>query len=89
VTAILAFLKEYWTMWEEHQHYVEDIVDLSHGVGYTVVHEDGRMKGSDAEVEARNAWVTIWDDGRVVRSTAYIDIAEAPELPSGSPRNRG
>jgi ketosteroid isomerase-like protein len=77
LAAILAFLKDYWLMWEEHHHYVEDIVDLGHGVGYMVVREDGRMKGSDAPVEGRNAWVSISENGKVVRNTLYTDIDEA------------
>jgi ketosteroid isomerase-like protein len=74
--AILAFIKEWWSMWEEHHHYVDDNVDLGHGVGYTVIREDGRMKGSAAHVEARNAWVTTWDDGKAVRITVFTDIDE-------------
>jgi hypothetical protein len=77
LAAIVAFLKEYWSMWEEHHHYTEDIVDLDHGVACAVVREDRRMQGGEAHVEARNARVTIWDDGKVVRQTLYTDVDEA------------
>jgi ketosteroid isomerase-like protein len=77
LAAILAFLKEYWLMWEEHHHYVDDMVDLGHGVVYAIIREDGRMKGSDAVVEARNPWVFTWEGGRIVRTTMFPDIDEA------------
>jgi ketosteroid isomerase-like protein len=77
LATILAFLQDYWSTWEDHHHYVEDIVDLGHGVGYMVLREVGRMKGSDARVRARAAWITIWEDGKVVRNTAYADVDEA------------
>jgi ketosteroid isomerase-like protein len=77
LTVILAFLGEYWSMWEEHHHHLEDIVVLDHGVACTVIAEDGRMKGSRTPVEARNAWVSIWDGGKIVRNTLYTDIGEA------------
>lgn len=72
--AIRAFVKDYWLMWDEHHHYVEENLDLGHGVTFGVVREEGRMKGSDAYVRARNAWVSLWEDGRVVRTTSYADI---------------
>jgi ketosteroid isomerase-like protein len=77
LAAILAFPKEYRSTWEEHHHYLEDGVDLGHGVGYVVLREYGRMRGGEAQVEARGAWVSIWDDGKVVRNTMYTDIDEA------------
>jgi hypothetical protein len=30
--AILAFVEEYWTTWEDHHHYAEEVLDLGHGV---------------------------------------------------------
>jgi ketosteroid isomerase-like protein len=74
--AVRAFVKEYWLMWEDHHHYAEEIVDLGHGVGYAVVREDGRMKGSDGRVQATNAWVSVWVEGRIVRTTPFTDIDE-------------
>ena len=89
LAAILAFLKEYWSMWEEHHHYLEDTVYLGHGVGYAVIREDGRMKGSDAPVEARNAWVSIWDHGKVVRNTLYTDVDQARAAAERLAQERG
>jgi ketosteroid isomerase-like protein len=77
LAAILAALRDYWTIWEEHHHYLEDVVDLGHGVVYIVVREYGRMKGSDSHIQRRNAWVNVWDDGKVLRNTRYADIDQA------------
>jgi hypothetical protein len=74
---ILAFVKEYWAMWQDHHHLVEEIMDLGHGVMFWIILEHGRMKGSDTHVENRNAWVTVVGlDGRFVRSTISKDIDE-------------
>jgi ketosteroid isomerase-like protein len=75
--AIVAFVRDYWSIWDDHHHYVEEMVDLGHGVIWGVVREHGRIKGSDARVEARWAFVNLLVQGRVVRSTTYIDIDEA------------
>jgi ketosteroid isomerase-like protein len=75
--AIRAFVKDYWLMWDDHRHYLEETLDLGHGVMFGVVRERARTKGSDAYVEARNAWVSLWEEGRVVRTTSYADIDEA------------
>ena len=34
------------------------------------------MKGSDAYVEARTAWVSLWEEGQIVRATTYTDVDE-------------
>jgi hypothetical protein len=77
LAAVLAFLKEYWLTWEDHHHYAEGVLDLGHGVVYSVIREHGRMRGSDAYVESTNAWVFLWVQGRAVRCTFYKDIDEA------------
>jgi ketosteroid isomerase-like protein len=74
--AIRAFVRDYWLMWDAHHHYVEENVDLGHGVICGVIREHGRMKDSDASVEARWALVSLVAQGRVVRSTTYTDIDE-------------
>jgi hypothetical protein len=48
--AIVAFVRDYWSTWDDHHHYVEENVDLGHGVIWGVVREHGRIKGSDAYV---------------------------------------
>jgi hypothetical protein len=77
LAAVLAVLKEYWLTWEDHRHYAEEVLDLGHGVVYSVIREHGRMRGSDAYVESRNAWVFLWVERRVLLATSYKDIDEA------------
>jgi ketosteroid isomerase-like protein len=75
--AIRAFVMDYWLMWDDHHHHVEEIVDLGNGVMYVVTREHGRMKGSDAYVEARHGSVRLLVEGRTVRTATYPDIDEA------------
>jgi len=88
--AIRAFLKECWPMWEDHHHYVESLLDLGHGVVFVVVREDGRVKGSDARVEARSGWVIEWVEGLIVRvRTGYTDLDEARAAAERLAESRG
>ena len=89
LAAIRAFLTEWWSMWEDHHHYVEEILDLGHGVVYAVIREDGRVKGSAEQVEARLAHVILWIDGLIVRDTAYASIDEARAAAERLAESRG
>jgi ketosteroid isomerase-like protein len=75
--AIVAFVRDYWLMWDDHHHYVEENVDLGHGLIWGVVREHGRIKGSGAYVEARWALVSLLVEGQIVRATSYLDIDQA------------
>jgi ketosteroid isomerase-like protein len=75
--AIRAFLVEWWSLWDEHSHRVEEVVLLSEDVGYVIIREDGRMKNSDSVVEARVAHVIEGIDGQIVRDTTYVDVDAA------------
>ena len=75
--AIREFLLEWWSLWQEHNHYVEEAVVLSERVGYAIIREGGRMKNSGSVVEARVAHVLESIDGLVVRDTTYTDIDAA------------
>jgi len=77
VDAIREFLLEWWSLWQEHNHHVEEAVVLSERVGYAIIREDGRMKDSGAVVEARVAHVIESIDGLVVRDTTYTDVDAA------------
>src|SRR5262249_6700557 len=52
VAAIREFLLEWWSLWQEHNHYVEEAVVLNERVGYAIIREDGRMKDGGSVVEA-------------------------------------
>jgi hypothetical protein len=88
--AIVGFVKEYWATWEDHHHYAEEILDLGHGVMFWIMREHGRLKGSDAYVENRDAWVSVVGvDGRFVRATFYKDIDQARAAAERLAKERG
>jgi ketosteroid isomerase-like protein len=87
--AIRAFVRDYWLMWDDHHHHVEENVDLGHGVICGVIREHGRMKDSDPPVEARWALVSLVVQGRVVRSTTYTDIEEGRAAAARLAESRG
>jgi ketosteroid isomerase-like protein len=89
VEAIRAFLVEWWSLWEEHNHDVEDVHVLSEHVGYAIIREVGRMKGSDVVAEARVAHVIESFDGLVVRDTTYTDIDAARAFAERLAEERG
>src|SRR6476619_3249856 len=49
--AIRDFLEDWWGTWADHLIEAEELVDLSHGVVFSPVHEDGRLVGSRGHVE--------------------------------------
>jgi ketosteroid isomerase-like protein len=87
--AIRAFVRDYSLMWADHHHYVEENVDLAHGVVCGVIREHGHMKDSDAPVQARWALVSLVVQGRVVRSTSYTDIEEGRAAAARLAEERG
>jgi ketosteroid isomerase-like protein len=89
VPAIRAFLLEWWALWEEHDHDVENLHVLNERVGYAIIRERGRMKGSDVTVEARVAHVIESVDGLMVRDITYTDIDEARTAAERLAKERG
>jgi ketosteroid isomerase-like protein len=77
VDAVGAVLTDYWRTWEEHHHYVEEILDLGNGVVFASLREDGRLKGSNSFVEGHTAWITEWVEGKIARNTSYPAADEA------------
>lgn len=77
--AIGAFIKGYWDAFEELRFDLEELVDLGHGVTFSVNRQDARPVGSTARVRTREAHVTEWVEGVVVKITVYTDIQEGRE----------
>jgi ketosteroid isomerase-like protein len=75
--AIGATLTEWWSVWDDHHHYVEEIVDMGNGVIYLVAREDSRLRASQARVEQTNAHVLRWVDGLIESHTIYRDADRA------------
>jgi ketosteroid isomerase-like protein len=77
VPAIRDFIEGYWNAFEDLRFELEEFDDLGNGVTFAVNRQHARPVGSTAPVQAREAHVTEWVDGLVVRITVYININEA------------
>jgi ketosteroid isomerase-like protein len=77
IAAIREFIEGYWRAFEELRFELEEFVDLGNGVTFAVNRHHARLVGSTAPIQAREAQVAEWNDGRVVRITVYMDIDEA------------
>lgn len=75
--AIREFVEGYWKMFDELSFELEEFTDLGSGVTLAVNRQHARPAGSNAQVQAREAHVTEWQDGVAVRVTVYIDVEEA------------
>jgi len=87
--AIRDFIEGYWKAFEELRFELEEFVDLGNGVTFAVNRQHARPVGSTAPVQAREAHVTEWADGLVVRITVYIDIDEARAAAERLAKERG
>jgi ketosteroid isomerase-like protein len=87
--AIAAVNLDWWSMWEDHHHYVEEIVDMGHGIVFAVLREDSRVRGSDTRVDRRNAWVTEWVGSLNVYTIVYPDIDEGRAAAERLAQERG
>jgi len=74
--AIREFVEGYWALFDELSFELEEFVDLGNGVTFAVNRQRAIPSRSGAQVQAREAHVTEWQEGLVVRITVYIDIEE-------------
>ena len=77
LAAIRTFITGYWDTFEELRLELEEFLDLGNGVTFAVARHHARPIGSTAPIQAREAQVMEWMEGRVMRVTVYIDIDEA------------
>jgi ketosteroid isomerase-like protein len=89
VAAIREFLEAWWATWEDHHHFIEEIHDFGKGVVFVAVLEDGPPVGSMGRVQARNAQVNEWVDGKWVRITSYANIDRARAAAERLAQERG
>jgi ketosteroid isomerase-like protein len=74
--AIRAFLDEWWGAFEELALEPEEVLDLGHGIVFTVVCQKGRPANSTGRVERREAYVVEWAQEMIRRVTVYTAIDE-------------
>ncbi len=89
VAAIGDFLVGYWATWDDHHHEIEAIHDFGHGVLSVAVREDGRLRGSDARVQARHMQVFEWAHGEIRRLTGYPNGDEVRAAAEPLAKERG
>jgi ketosteroid isomerase-like protein len=87
--AIEALFKDYWDAFEELRFELEELLDLGNGVTFSVNRQHARPAGSTAYVQNREAHVTKWSEGMVVRATVYLDIDEGRAAAERLAESRG
>jgi hypothetical protein len=73
--AIRSFIEDWFGMYEELEYGLEGVRDLSKGVVFAVVIQNGRPVGSAGHVRQREGWVYVWVGGLIARLT-ISDIDE-------------
>lgn len=76
VAAIRGLWSEWTGAYDEWGIEIEEILDLGKGVVVAMVLQGGHPAHSVGHVQAHDAWVYEWEDGTVVRVTAYSDQDE-------------
>jgi ketosteroid isomerase-like protein len=87
--AIRRFFEDWHRSWEDYRFEEEEILDLWHGVGPSVVRESGRLVGGKGRAEGLAARVAIWANGQVERLKAYPDTDEARAAAERLAQERG
>ena len=89
VTAIRAFSEEWLGSYEEFEVDLEELLDLGNGVTFSVNRQHARPVGSSAQIHAREAHVTEWTKGMVIRVTVYNDVEEGRTAAERLAQSRG
>jgi ketosteroid isomerase-like protein len=74
--AIRAFISGWWDAFDELALEPEDILDLGHGIVFSVVGQKGRPASSTGRLQRREAYVVDWAEDMIRRVTVYTDIDE-------------
>jgi ketosteroid isomerase-like protein len=75
--AIRGAIEDLLAPYDDYEIVLEEFRDLGNGVAFSVQLARGRPTGSSMFLEQRAAWVTLWTDGLIERSSVYTDIDEA------------
>ena len=89
VAAIRGFWQDWWAGYEELWVDLEEPLDLGNGVTFGVVVTNGRPVGSSGYVRHKNAVVSVWVRGLIVRVTNYPDPDEARAAAERLAKERG
>jgi ketosteroid isomerase-like protein len=75
--AIRGFWEDYYRSFDDLKFELEQALDLGGGVMFAVVRQDARPARSGSRVRTREAWVSVWEEGKLVRGSSYGDVDEA------------
>jgi ketosteroid isomerase-like protein len=89
IPAIREFIESYWETFDELSFELVEFVDFGNDVTLAVNIQHALPSGSNARLEAREAHVTEWRDGLVVRITVHMDIDEARAAAERLAQERG
>ncbi len=91
--AIRERLEEWYGAFDELELELEEILDLRNGVTLTVVTQRARPAGSGSSggeyMQRREAFVGVWEQGRVTHATTYLDLDEARAAAERLSESRG
>jgi ketosteroid isomerase-like protein len=87
--AIRSFWEDYYRSFDDLKFELEEAIDLGNGVMFAVVRQDARPSGSLGRVQTREAWVSIWENGLLLRGSSYSDLDEARALAERLAQERG
>jgi ketosteroid isomerase-like protein len=88
--AIRRFFEDWHRSWEDYRFEEEEVLDLGHGVGLSVVRESGRLVGGKGRVEQQAAQVYVWGrDSKVEWLKAYADPGDARAAAERLAQERG
>jgi ketosteroid isomerase-like protein len=76
VDAIRAFVEDFVFTYEAYESTADEILRLGESVVLTVNTQMGRLPGTSEFVRLHDAYVLLFEDGLLVRWTAYRDIGE-------------
>ncbi len=89
VVAIRGFLEDWIGAYEEHERRVEELHDLGNGVTFMVAVLHGRLAGSDATVQERWSYTSLWEAGLISRMIIRADIDQARVAAERLAKERG
>jgi ketosteroid isomerase-like protein len=77
VEAIRALFEDYYEPYEELRVEVDEVRDFGNGVVLAVNRQTARFVGSAVDVRTREAFIYVWEEGKVVQVVMVQDIGEA------------
>jgi ketosteroid isomerase-like protein len=75
--AIRGLIGGWWDAFDDLRLTPEEILDLGNGVLFAAIHHDARPVGSAAHIDTQQAYVFVFAEGLVARTTVYRDMDEA------------